>query len=737
MAEGEAPAQQHQAQAAKPAGDERVFHHAQPSVRARFVQPVVIKHGAVFLLCTDDGDIRPESDQGLYFHDMRYLSGETLRLSGTPLVSLLADAGDGNRGVFALTNPDIQDDDGQLVVRKDTLGISREKRLGDDFCETITIDNYVPQPAAFTLQLSYQADFADMFVIRGAHPGKRGELHAPRWDGDTLTFAYDGADGHQRRAVLQFSQRPDEQHDGDLAYRVSLAGRGRWTLTITTQLCDQGASNPEPRSSGAQDSAIVALQSTRHGASGKGMQVTTSSALFNNILNRSIDDLHMLAMRQKDEAFFAAGVPWYVALFGRDSLVTALQMAAFDPYIGRETLRVHAAHQGTKIDDWRDEQPGKILHELRADEMANLDEIPQTPYYGTVDSTPLFLILMGVYCSWTGDLGLCHELHDNVQRALGWIEQYGDTDGDGFIDYKTRSTKGLRNQGWKDSGNGIVMEDGQLAEPPIALPEVQGVVYLAWSMIAELFEQDGDKQTATELRQRAERLYTAFNQGFWLPDQGYYAFCKQADGRFSKSIASDPAHGLWTGVVAPEHARAVVERVLQPDMFTGWGVRTLSSNDVSYNPVDYQVGSVWPHDNAFIVAGMHRYGFAEQASQVFTAIKEAATHFEHFRLPETFAGYDRGYASKPVRYPVACNPQAWAAGTIPYMLQAALGLQPAAFRRQLHIERPHLPSWLEWVAIERLRVADAEVDLRYERSDGQTLVAVSNKRGDLTVTVRY
>ncbi len=730
-------AQQAAARAPKPTGNERVFHHGQSSVRARFSQPVIVKRGAVFRLCADDGDIAPDSEQGLYFRDMRYLSAETLRINGVPLVSLLADAGDGDRGIFALTNPDIQEADGTLLVRKDTLGISRETRIGEDLTEQITIHNYVAEPAAFTLQLSYQADFADMFVIRGAQPGKRGKLHDPRWDGDTLTFGYDGADGHWRCAALQFSQQPAQRHGGDLAYQVSLAGRGCWTLTITTKLRDEYRNHQAPRWSATHDSAILALEPTRHGAAGEGMRVSTSSALFNNILDRSIRDLHLLAMRQQDDAFFAAGVPWYVALFGRDSLVTALQMAAFDANIARETLRVHAAHQGTKVDDWRDEQPGKILHELRDDEMANLREIPQTPYYGTVDATPLFLILLGVYCSWTGDLDLFHGLHDNVRAALQWIEQYGDSDGDGFIDYKTRSPKGLRNQGWKDSGNGIVMEDGRLAEPPIALPEVQGVVYLAWAMIAQLFEQDGDAHTAQELRQRARQLFTAFNDAFWLPEERYYAFCRQADGRFSKSIASNPAHALWTGIVDHRRARAVVERVLRPDMFTGWGVRTLSADDRSYNPVDYQVGSIWPHDNAFIVAGMHRYGFDREASQVFTAIKEAATAFPHFRLPETFAGYDRGYASKPVRYPVACNPQAWAAGTIPYMLQTALGLQPNAFRRRLHIEHPHLPDWLHWVAIHNLRVGAAQVDLRYERSGEQTLVAVSNKRGDLIVTVDY
>jgi glycogen debranching enzyme len=352
-----------------------------------------------------------------------------------------------------------------------------------------------------------------------------------------------------------------------------------------------------------------------------------------------------------------------------------------------------------------------------------------------VDSTPLFLILLGIYSAWKGSLDLFRELHDNVCAALTWIDRFGDCDGDGFIDYQTRSSKGGRNQGWKDSGNGIVMQDGRLAAPPIALPEVQGDVYRAWCSMADLFERDGDTLTAERLRQQAQDLYTRFNREFWLPPQRYYAFCRAANGRVSRSIASNAAHALWTGIIDPRHAPDVARRVLQPDMFSGWGIRTLSADDRSYNPVDYQVGSVWPHDNALIVAGLQAYGLTEAANQVFTAITQAATKFEHFRLPEVFAGYDRSFASQPVKYPVACNPQAWAAGSVPFMLSSILGLQPDGFARRLHVQRPRLPEWLEWVALRGLRVGQAEVDLEYRRSEHGTLVAVTRKQGDLLVSV--
>jgi glycogen debranching enzyme len=455
------------------------------SARTRSVQPVVAKQGNLFLLSTDDGDLLANSDQGLYFHDMRYLSAQTLRLDNAPLVSLVADASDCHRALFELTNPDLLDSDGNIRVRKEALGIRREKALGDNYIETITVQNYLPEAAEFTLQLRYEADFADMFVVRGMHQGKRGRLHQPSWHGLTLSFRYDGADARQRRSTLHFSHAPDEQGQGELTYRLSLKPQQRWQLQVTCELRDGQDGELESHPNESEGARAADRERARAGALGSGAQVETSNPLFNEIVTRSFLDLHMLSMRLKDQVFFAAGVPWYVALFGRDSLVTSIEMAAFEPEVAANTLRVLARYQGTRVDDWRDEQPGKILHELRVDELANLDEIPQTPYYGSVDSTPKFLILLGIYSAWTGSLDLFDELRDNVFFALAWIDQFGDSNGDGFIEYQTRSKSGARNQGWKDSGNGIVMEDGRLAEPPIALPEVQGDVFLAWCSMAE------------------------------------------------------------------------------------------------------------------------------------------------------------------------------------------------------------------------------------------------------------
>lgn len=716
-------------------GSVRVLRNERPSVRARFIQPVVLKQAALFLLCLEDGDVLGESDEGLYFHDMRHLSAQTLRLSGQPPVSLLADASKGWYGLFELTNPDLHDADGKLIVRKETIGIRREKKLGNDYTEQLTLTNFGDERVAFDLSLAYAADFADMFVVRGTDQGKRGELSDPLWRGARLRFEYDGADNHRRTTVLHFNPQPDGHDLTQARFDLDLDPQQSWRLEVHAWVVDRPPGEAAHRPRAREGVSRVDQRRAQAGAIGSGTIATTSNELLNAILTRSFLDLHMLRMRQSGDEFFAAGVPWYVALFGRDSLVTALQVAAFQPQISAQTLRVLSRHQGTRVDDRRDEQPGKILHELRADEMANLSEIPQTPYYGSVDSTPLFLILLRHHAAWTGTLDLFHELRDPAMAALDWIDRYGDSDGDGFVDYKTRSPVGARNQGWKDSANGIVMDDGTLAEPPVALPEVQGEIYLALLGMADLLERDGDTERASRLRSRAAELRKAFNEQFWLPEESFYAMCRQADGDFSHSISSNPAHALWTGIVDDGHARAVVDRVMQPDMFCGWGVRTLSSDDPSYNPIDYQVGSVWPHDNAFIVEGMCRYGFHQQAERVIEGMVTAASRFRNYRLPEVFAGFDRAYADNPVQYPVACNPQAWASGAVPAMLTSVLGLQPDAFKHLLRIRKPHLPASLDWVELRRLRVGGGRVDLRYERSGSTTLVAVEKRQGTLDVVI--
>ncbi len=420
-----------------------------------------------------------------------------------------------------------------------------------------------------------------------------------------------------------------------------------------------------------------------------------------------------------------------------DSLITAIQTLIYNPSVAKGTLELLAGYQGTKTDQWKDEQPGKILHELRVGERANLHEIPFTPYYGTVDATPLFLVLMSEYLRWTGNYDFFRKLLPNVQAALEWIDKYGEHTASGFLAYGGHSTGGLANQGWKDSGNSIVNSDGTLVTAPVALVEVQGYVYKAKISLVPAFEAIGDKATAKRLEQEATLLKDKFNHKFWLSQHNFYAVALQKDERPAESIASNAGQALWTGIVTPERAGLVSKRLMQPDMFNGWGVRTLSAAEKAYNPFDYQVGAVWPHDNSLIAAGLKRYGFNQEATRIMTGVFTTASLLSNYRLPEVFAGVEQPVETHPVKYPVACRPQAWAAGSIPFMLTTLLGLEPDLAHSTLRIVKPILPDWLPRLKICNLAVGDKMVTLEFRHQDNHINVTIINRDANLKVQIDY
>jgi len=726
-------------------GQQRLLNQGRSNATRDIGATLVLKQGGLFLLTDASGMIPAQTGEedagmGLYFHDMRHLDRVTLTLNDAPLTTLLATSDLGHQGAWELTNPDIALGADQ-TLRKQTIGLRWERRLDAVVHESLAFHNFSGEAAALTFTLTYDAHFDDMFTVRGAEPGKRGTVHRPTHTDDSLAFTYDGADGHHRTTTLTFGPNPDAFDGHVVTYHLHLAPHEMRTYTVTIAVADQGPQDvrpletqPRPVTNGRHEAHVHADQGS---VSGK-VFVETSNALFNRVLRRSFLDLAMLATQQGDDHFFAAGVPWYVALFGRDSLITALEMLAYEPNIARNTLEILARYQGTKEDAYRDEEPGKILHELRVGEKANLHEVPSTPYYGTVDATPLWLILLGEYVRWTGDLDFFKGMHDHVTAAIAWMDTYGDRDGDGFVEYASESSKGLSNQGWKDSGNSIVNADGSIVTPPVALVEVQGYAYRARRVIADVYRRVGDETRATKLTAATASLRTQFNARFWLPDRQNYAQALQKDGRPAAVDASNQGQALWGGIVDVGNAPSVRDTLLDPArLFSGWGIRTLSAQAVAYNPFDYQVGAVWPHDNALILGGLRRYGFDADALRVFTGIYEAATQFDHFRLPELFAGFSKDEFGKPVRYPVACSPQAWAAGSLPAMLLAMLGLEPDAFAHRLTIVHPCLPEWLAWVTIQGVKVGPGVVDLRYQRHGTVTLVAVTKKTGDLDVSVSY
>jgi glycogen debranching enzyme len=656
------------------------------------------KYNQVFMLTDNGGNFTPErAGYGLYFRDTQYLDHWELQISGQHLIPLLSDSSRGTEARMELTNPKMTLPSGETLV-KERLSIKRVQTLHHHCTDVVSVRNMRQDPVDIDLTLTYGSHFTSMFVVRGHKPGKRGTLNAPKVKGHTVELSYAGADGHQRSVTITCSQPPDALDESHATYHLKLKPRATHELRFTLDLADVGPHAEHHAGTAYSPKSATDQHQSFDQALHEMPDVSVNNSLFDRALTRSLDDIRMLATTNGDDIYVSAGVPWYVALFGRDSCIAAYEVLAFQPHLARTTLEVLARYQGTKDADFQDEEPGKISHELRLGEMANLHEVPMFPYYGSVDSTPWFLMLMGAYVRWTGDLDLFHTLEKNVDRALAWIDHNIATGLKGFVTYGSRSESGLKNHGWKDSGNSIVNTDGTLCEPPIALVEVQGYVYDAWLQIAHLKRATGDDKGAKALEAKAVDLRERFNKEFWIPKREYYGFC--------------------------------IERSRQL-------IRTLSSEERAYNPLDYQVGSIWPHDNALIALGLRRAGFVQELESVFTGIFDAATLFSQFRLPEVFDGFSRQQYDKPVNYPVACSPQAWAAGALPLLLTAALGLEPSALERRLTIERPHLPIWMTSVAVKGLRVGDMTVDLRYERKDDTTLVAVERRDGDLEVIVRY
>ncbi len=704
-------------------------------------QAVVIKDDDLFFVADTDGQLPLDNRDGfgLYYHDCRFLDGYDVRLWGEKLNPLLASAEPGYMAKFELTNPTLSL--GKSTIAKQSLGLTWERVIDAatlSLNDTMSLINYTVSPIEISLSFRFSAHFDDVFEIRGMKPKLVGKVRSPKWQRRALTFTYDGADKVCRRVEIAFSQAPHSHSGTEATLRVKLKPGARGEISITIALAES-TSKRDSRKLAAKpnyERVVSGLQGDADNWMGRHTEVKSDSALLDLVMNRSIRDLRVLRSNLEGEEYFSAGLPWYGALFGRDSILSSLQALAYEPRMAEQTLRLLARFQGQHEDAWRDEQPGKIMHELRRGELANLNEIPQTPYYGSVDSTPLFLILLTEHAKWSGSLELFHELRLNVDRALEWMDIYGDVAGNGYLSYQSKSKQGLGNQGWKDSGVAIMNSDGSLATPPISLVEVQGYAYLAKLGVASLCTRAGDHDTASRLEHQASQLRQRFNRDFWSKELQYLALALQKDDRPAEVVSSNPGQALWSGIVDETRARKVASRLMKEDMFSGWGVRTLSTESKRYNPVGYHLGTVWPHDNSIIVAGLRRYGEDDAACRIFVGILEAAREFAHYRLPELFCGFSRKQYYRPVGYPIACHPQAWAAGSVPFMLTALLGLKADAFERRLTIEKPVLPESIQFLELRRLRVGKANVDLRFERSSKTRIkVHVLKVRGRLDVDV--
>ncbi|HXF37562.1 MAG TPA: amylo-alpha-1,6-glucosidase [Actinomycetota bacterium] len=698
---------------------------------------LAVKEGDTFLYCDLEGNLDHGGDYGLglYARDTRFLSRFHMQLSGRDPVLLSSSAERGYMAHVDLTNPDLFEGDA-VAVPQQTLNIRRVRAIEGRLYERVRVKNYNPHPVSVELSFTFGADFADIFEVRGLirEPHERGTLQAPTVEDGGAEFVYLGLDGVRRVTRIEFGSRPDVlEVNGEevrAAFRLRL---GPYQTRVVSMTIEPVVDERAPRAD--FDVAVHALRRSYEEWERESTQIVTDNELFNQLLGRSLRDLRALYTRTDGAGIIAAGIPWYVTIFGRDALISSHQLLMVNPRPAREALQLLARHQGTKVDDWRDEEPGKILHEVRRGELARAGIIPHTPYYGSVDSTPWFLILLAQYVRWTGDLTFAEDMLPAAEAAIRWIDEYGDVDGDGFIEYRTRSPRGIRNQGWKDSHGAIVHADGRLAEPPIALSEVQAYVYLAKSRMADVFAALGDAQRAEWLLAQAHELRKRFNEAFWMEDEQYFAAALDADKRQVRTIMSNPGHGLYCDVVDPGKAEALARRLLAPDMFSGWGIRTMSKAAAAYNPMSYHNGSVWPHDNALIAAGLKRYGFVRATNRVVTALFDAAIQADYMRLPELFCGFTRRSPNRPVSYPVACSPQAWAAGSPFLMLQAMLGVSAMAHQNLLTVNKPHLPPWLNTVELRNMRVGDSRISLVFRREGEITSFSLLSREGDVRVVM--
>jgi glycogen debranching enzyme len=708
--------------------------HIQASPDAAAIPKLVLKQDEAFVVTDRHGDLPAyfEGELGFYFEGTRHLRWFELRLNGErPLILDAQIAADNDQIMISLTNADIRRRGGSDLPRN-TIHLDRRVALaGPHLLQSVTVSSFHDGPAELTLELIFNADFRDVFEVRGMQRPERGRLLGAERDDGVVRLGYRGLDGVLRTTVLRFDPSPTMIAASRAVYRLVVEPHApqRIDIAASANAADTG---PAPRLAGV----VRRLRSSGGRLRSSVARITTDSDAFNALVARSLADLDMLMTETPQGRIPYAGVPWYVAPFGRDSLITALQLLPYHPETAASTLRFLAGRQGRVIDPFLDEEPGKIMHEYRRGEMANRREIPFIPYYGTIDATPLFVIVLAEYVRSTNDVALARALWPAARAAVAWMQEYGDADHDGYLEYATHSHLGLANQGWKDSGDSVMHADGTLAQPPIALVEVQGYAYAAYLAAAAVGRLLGDDADAEEWTRRATALREAFNRDFWLEHEGFYALALDGDKRPCEVVASNAGHALWSGIVDERRAATVAKRLLADDVFSGWGLRTLSARERRYNPMSYHNGSVWPHDNALATAGLRRYRLADHAITIASALFDAGRCFEHFRIPELFCGFPRRPDQGPISYPVACAPQAWAAGAPLQLLTALLGMHADAVERRLTFDSPVLPSWLRFVEITDLPVGDTRLDVAITRGREVASVELLGRRGDVELIVR-
>jgi glycogen debranching enzyme len=687
---------------------------------------IAIHQGQTVLVTEPDGQIRWPSDKGLYFLDTRIISSWAIYANGEPWELLNGGPVSYYAARIFLTNKLILAEGGAIAPR--TLGLTISRWISGGLHEDLDLSNNSMKPVRFQLEIALRCDFADLFEVKSGHIVRRGQI-TTQWSETRQRLRTAYANQDFRRAVTALVSRASGKAvsaNGRLSFDVALGPGEAWHACLLYALEDGEQQFHAPKDCVGQS------HESRHAETmaewlNTVARIETSNEEFYRLFRQALEDMAALRLpiTGTDHVAFlpAAGLPWFVAPFGRDCLVVSLQNILIYPEFARGALEILGSLQAREEDPYRDAEPGKILHEIRYGELAHFKLIPHTPYYGTADATPLYLITLHAAWRATGDRGLLEQHLPTAEGCLAWIDEHGDRDGDGFQEYQTRSPAGYENMGWKDSGDAVMHADGSPVKGPKALCELQGYVYDAWSRMAEVFEALGKPDRARDLRAKAAALFARFNQAFWDEELGFYAFALDGDKNKVLTVASNAGHCLWSGIVPPERAKRVVDRLMAADMWTGWGIRTLSANHPAFNPYNYQTGSVWPHDNAIIALGFRRYGFGAQAGQIAHDVSVAASHFLLNQLPELYTARARNETDFPLQYIGANVPQAWAAGSAFMLTQALLGFLPDAPHNKLYVD-PLLPAWLPDLTMRNLRIGGHKLDVRFWREDGQTAFEV-------------
>lgn len=697
----------------------------------------ILKHNNTFAIFNKYGDILQYkgSAQGIFHQGTRFLSDFQMRIEGTLPLFLSSNLRERNEMFLVdLTNPDIIVNQ-EVKLEKDIIHIMRQKVLWESvYYEQIFFHNFGQEDVDFDVEFTIDADFDDIFEVRGANRLRKGVRLPVKTEKNSVKLVYVGVDGMERSTTLHLKPEPTAVDNNRILYSIHLSPGQSYILspTFSFEVQDQ----PKNRLLSFRK-AVKKHKRFLEYVDESTCEIITSNEQFNHWINRSATDLITMVSETPYGPYPYAGIPWYATPFGRDGIITALECLWISPEVAKGVLKYLAATQATGHDGFRDAEPGKILHETREGEMAVLNEIPFRQYYGTIDATPLFIVLAGEYFRRTGDLKTIRELWPNIEMALEWIEKHGDIDGDLFVEYERKEESGLFNQGWKDSHDSIFYENGKIADLPIALCEVQGYVYDAWMKASVLADALGHAEKAGELKTKATELQEKFSKQFWSSKKSTFYIALANDKKPCNVVSSNAGHCLFSGIATAEQAKMVAQSLLSEEMFSGWGIRTLGTREARYNPMSYHNGSVWPHDNALIAYGFSKYGLKEEVAKVAAAMFDASLYSDGQRLPELFCGFKRKPGEAPTSYPVACSPQAWSVATVFMILQALLGMEINENDNTIRFYKPYLPQFLDSITIRNLHFKNLKLSLEFVRTANSVSISLLNKNIPVKLEVVY